>query len=337
MGMGMHAGRGMRATVCRRYGAPDVLAIEDVDTPVPADGEVLVRVLAASLNSWDWDNLCGKPYVFRLFSGLSKPRVAIPGADIAGRVEAVGKGVTQFRPGDEVFGDLCASGWGAFAEYVCAPADALAHKPRGVTFEQAAALPQAGVMALQGIVDYAKVEAGQKILINGAGGGVGTFAIQLAKSYGAEVTGVDRGSKLSIMRAVGADHVIDYAAEDFTRNGERYDVILDVVGKRSMFDYGRALKDGGVYIMVGAPLARIAQLLVLKKWFSLTSGKRLVILMHEPNKDLEQLKLLIESGTIEPVIDGSYTLDELPQAYAELGAGRVLGKAVITMASEARS
>lgn len=236
----------MKAILCRKYGPPDVLELREIDKPSPEDDEVLVRVHAASVNSWDWDNLRGKPFLVRLLMGLLKPKYQIPGADTAGRVEAIGKNVTRFQPGDEVFGDLCACGWGAFAEYVCAPEDSLALKPANATFEQAASVPQAGVMALQGIRDYGRTQPGQKVLINGAGGGVGTFAVQIAKSLGAEVTGVDGTPKLDTLRSIGADHVIDYTQTDFTLSGETYDLIFDVAGHRSMFDYARALAAKGI-------------------------------------------------------------------------------------------
>lgn len=321
----------MRAIVYREYGSPDVLALEEVPTPAVLDDEVLVAVRAASVNSWDWDLLRGEPLLLRPMFGVLRPRNVIPGADIAGRVEAVGKSVTRFRPGDEVFGDLCQCGWGGFAEYARARGSALAPKPNNVTFEQAAAVPQAAVMALQGTRDYGKVRPGHRVLINGAGGGVGTFAVQLAKRFGAEVTGVDSKGKLDTMRAIGADHVIDYEREDFTRNGRRYDLILDCAVLRSMSDYERALSPGGVHVMVGGSLARILQLFLLSPWLSWRAGKRTVVLAHKPNKDLAFLAELLEAGELAPVIDGAYALDEAPEALRRLGAGEVRGKAVISI------
>ncbi len=321
----------MKAIICRKYGFPDVLELDDIDKPTAGDDEVLVRVHAASVNSWDWDNLRGTRFIVRLLMGLRTPKYEIPGADIAGRVEAVGRNVKRLQPGDEVFGDLCGCGWGAFAEYVCAPEDALALKPPNATFEQAAAVPQAAVMALQGIRDYGHTQPGHKVLINGAGGGVGTFAVQIAKSFGAEVTAVDSTGKLDMMRSIGADHVIDYTRRDFTDSGQRYDLILDVVGYRSMFDYARALGPKGIYVMVGGSMARVLQLLLLGRWLSMTGSKKMVILAHEPNKDLAFLTELLESGTVVPVIDGHYTLSQLPEALQQLGEGRVRGKAVITV------
>jgi NADPH:quinone reductase-like Zn-dependent oxidoreductase len=244
--------------------------------------------------------------------------------------------VKRFQPGDEVFGDLCACGWGAFAEYVCAPEDALALKPANATFEEAAAVPQAAVMALQGIRDYGHTQPGHKVLINGAGGGVGTFAVQIGKFFRAEVTGVDSTSKLDMIRSIGADHVIDYTREDFTKNGQRYDLILDVAGYRSMFDYERALGPKGIYVFVGGSMARVPQLLLLGRWLSVTGSKRMVILIHEPNKDLAFLRELLEAGRVVPVIDGPYALSEVPEALRHLGEGHVRGKAVITVRGASR-
>jgi len=325
----------MKAIVVRRYGAPDALRLEDAEQPRPGPGQVLVRVCAASINSWDWDNLRGSPFVNRMMNGLRRPKYLIPGADIAGRVEAVGEEVTRFRPGDEVFGDLCGAGWGAFAEYVCAPETALALKPARASFEQAAALPQAAVLALQGIRDYGRVQPGQRVLINGAGGGVGTFAIQLAKAAGAEVTGVDSAQKLEVMRSVGADHVLDYRRDDYTTHARRYDLILDVVGKRSMFEVERALAPRGSYIMVGGPMARLAQLLITGWWLARRAGTRMRILLHQANHDLAGVAQLFEAGTLRPVIDGPYPLADTPEAMRRFGAGSIVGKAVITMGGAA--
>jgi NADPH:quinone reductase-like Zn-dependent oxidoreductase len=325
----------MKAIVIRRYGAPDALQLEDAETPRPGPGQVLVRVHAASINSWDWDNLCGTQLVNRLLHGLRRPKYPIPGADIAGTVEAVGEDVTRFRPGDEVFGDLCGSGWGAFAEYVCAPETELALKPARASFAQAAALPQAAVLALQGIRDYGRVQAGQHVLVNGAGGGVGTFAIQLAKAAGAEVTGVDSAMKQQVMRAVGADHVIDYEREDFTTHRNRYDMVLDVVGKRSVFEIEPALSPRGAYIMVGGPMRHILQLVTMGWWLARRRGTQMRLLLHQANQDLAGIASLFETGTLRPVIDGPYSLDQTPEAMRRFGAGSILGKAVITMSGAA--
>jgi NADPH:quinone reductase-like Zn-dependent oxidoreductase len=320
----------MKAIVYTKYGPPDVLQLKEVEKPVPGDNDVLVKVYAASVNSWDWDLLRGKPLVFR-FWGLLKPKYQIPGADIAGKVETVGKNVRQFQPGDEVFGDLCACGWGGFAEYVCAHKNALTLKPTSMTFEEAAAIPQAAVMALQGIRDKGQVRPGQKVLINGAGGGVGTFAVQMAKSFGAEVTGVDSTEKLDIMRSTGADQVIDYTQEDFTKNGLCYNMILDIAAYHSIFDYKHSLSPEGVYIMVGGSPVRIFQTIFLGPLISMTGNKKMGILAHKPNKDLAFIKELFETGKVVPVIDKRYPLNETPEAFRYFGEGHVRGKVVITV------
>ena len=227
----------MKAIVCTKYGPPNVLQLKEVEKPTPKDNEVLVKVHAASVNDWDWGLLRGKPFVNRLLFGLLKPKNKILGSDIAGRVEAVGRNVKQFQPGDEIWGDLSECGFGTFAEYVCVPENALRLKPASMTFEEAAAVPTAAVVALQGLRDKGQIQPGQKVLINGAGGGMGTFAVQIAKSFGAEVTGVCSTRKLDMMRSIGADQVIDYTHKDFTKSGQRYDLILDVVAYRSIFEY----------------------------------------------------------------------------------------------------
>ena len=321
----------MKAIVYKTYGPPDVLKLEEVDKPAPGGNEVLVKVHAASVNSWDWDLLRGKPDLTSLW-GLLKPQYNILGADIAGRVEAVGINVKQFQPGDEVFGDISGCGWGGFAEYVCAPEHALALKMASMTFEEAAAVPQAAVLALQGIRDKGKLQKGQKILVNGAGGGVGTFAVQIARSFGAEVTGVDSTKKLDMLRSIGADHVIDYTQEDFTRSGLHYDLILDVVANRSIFDYTNALGPRGICIIVGGSMVRILQIMLLVPWISLTGSKKIGILLHKPNQaDLNYLKELFEGGKVLPVIDRCYPLSEVAEALRYLGEGHARGKVVITV------
>ncbi|CAM4280257.1 NADPH:quinone reductase-like Zn-dependent oxidoreductase [Paenibacillus endophyticus] len=321
----------MKALVYERYGTPDVLRIEEVDIPKPMDHEVLIAVHAASVNSWDWDLLLGKPYINRL-GGLRKPRYRILGADIAGRVVAVGAAVKRFRQGDEVFGDISGCGWGGFAEYVCANEEALTQKPEGLSFEQAAAIPRAGVLALQGLRVKGKLLKGYQVLINGAGGGVGTFGIQYAKLLGAEVTGVDRGEKLEALRSVGADHVLDYTMEDFTAGSSRYDLILDVVGNRSVFAIKRALKTGGTYVMVGGPIHRVFQVLLAAPLTAWLEKKKVGMLLHKPNHN-DQLvwKSLIEAGHVMPVIDRRYSLRDAAQALEYFGEGRVIGKVVVSM------
>jgi NADPH:quinone reductase-like Zn-dependent oxidoreductase len=323
----------MKAMVYRRYGSPDVLRLEEVNQPEPGDQEVLVKVHAASVNSWDWDLLTGTPIVFR-FWGLFRPKHIVLGADIAGRVAAVGRKVTRFRPGDAVFGDLSACGWGGFAEYVCAKQDALSLKPASMSFQEAAAMPQAAGMALQALRDVGQIQPKQKLLMNGAGGGVGTFVVQLAKSLGAEVTGVDARAKLPLLRTLGADQVVDYAQEDFTKSGPRYHLIIDVAAHRSMFDYERALLPGGTYVLVGGSPARMLQLLLLAPWISLRRGTKLRILAARPNQHLEALKDLYQAGSFKPILDRCYSFREAPEALRQLGEGHVQGKVVINIASE---
>ena len=262
-----------------------------------------------------------------------KPKIKILGSDIAGRVEAVGRNVRQLQPGDEVLGDLSMCGFGAFAEYVCVPENALVLKSASMTFEQAAAVPQAAVVALQGLRGRGEIQPGQKVLINGAGGGVGTFAVQIAKSFGAEVTGVDSAKKLEMVSSIGADHVIDYTREDYTKSGQRYDLILDVAAKRSIFDYKRALSPTGVFVVVGGSGAALFQAVFLGPLISMTGSKKLGILMWKPNKkeDLAFLKELLEAGKVKPVIDRRFPLSEVAEALRYLEEGHVLGKVVITL------
>ena len=320
----------MRAVVYRQYGLPDVLHVEEVAKPTPREDEVLVKVQAVSLNRSDWEGLLGTPLYAR-FGGLRKPGRHILGSDIAGRVDAVGKGGGQFRPGDAVFGDILPR-MGGFAEYVCARERDLALIPAGMSCETAAAIPQAGVIALQGIRDKGRVRPGQTVLINGGGGGAGTFALQLAKLAGAEVTGVDNAGKLDFMRTLGADHVIDYAAEDFTDNGKQYDLILDVIAHRSAYDYARALNPGGSYYCVGGAVATLFQVLLLGPWIQRTKGKKIRILAVQPNqKDLAEVAELCAAGKVAPVIDRRYPLNEVPAALQYLGEGRAKGKVVITL------
>jgi NADPH:quinone reductase-like Zn-dependent oxidoreductase len=310
----------MKGVVYTKYGSPDVLQLKEVEKPIPKDDEVLVKVHATSINSWDWDMLTGRPLEYRLFFGLLKPtKTNILGCDIAGRIEAVGRSIKQFRPGDDVFGDLCEGSWGGFAEYVCARENELSLKPASMTFEEAAATPQAGLLALQGLCDKREIKPGQRILINGAGGGAGTFAIQIAKSFGAEVTGVDSTGKLDMMSSLGADHVICY------------DLILDVKTDRSIFDYRRALSSKGIYVTVGGRSARILQLVFLGSLISMTGSKKLTLIMHKPNKDLNILNELFESGKIKPVIDRCFPLSETAEAFQYFGEGQFKGKVVITV------
>jgi NADPH:quinone reductase-like Zn-dependent oxidoreductase len=318
----------MKAIVCTKYGPPDVLQLKEVERPTPKDNEVLIKVQAVSLNRSDWEGLTGTPLYARL-GGLLRPRHQILGSDIAGRVETAGRNIRRFQPGDEVFGDILGRN-GGFAEYVCAHEGALALKPASMKFEEAAAIPQAAVIALQGIRDKGQVQPGQKVLINGAGGCTGTFAVQLAKSYGADVTGVDNTGKLDFMRSLGADHVIDYTQEDFTKNGQQYDLILDVVAHHSVFAYKRALRPNGRYFAVGGSVATLFQILLLGPWIGRTTGKKIRILAVQPSlEDLVHITELCEARKIVPVIDRQFSLSEVAEALRYLGEGYVKGKVII--------
>jgi NADPH:quinone reductase-like Zn-dependent oxidoreductase len=323
----------MKANGFTQYGPPEGLEQKEDPKPTPKDDQLLIRIHASSINSWDWEFLNGTPFINRLMYGLLKPKPdkQILGADIAGTIEAVGRNVKRFQPGDEVFGDLW-DNWGGFAEYACAHETALEAKPSNVTFEEAAAVPQAGVLALQGFQKAGQLRPGQRILINGAGGGVGTFAIQLAKLSGTEVTAVDASHKLNVVRSLGADHVIDYNKEDFTKLGERYDLIIDCQNFRSMFDIRGALKPEGTYAMVGGSIPRVYQLWFLSLCAPLTRESRKLRLVAEgPNKGLADLKELIEVGKLLPVIDSTYGLSEVPEALRYFGEGLHKGKIAITV------
>ncbi len=320
----------MKAIVYDHYGPPEVLRLAEVEKPTPKDNEVLVKLHAVSLNGSDWEGLTGKPFYAR-FGGLRKPKEAILGSDIAGRVEMVGKNIQDFKPGDDVFGETLRYA-GGFAEYVCAPERGLVLKPSGISFEEAAAIPQGAVIALQGIRDQGKVQPGQTVLIIGAGGSAGMFAVQLAKYYRAEVTGVDNTAKQDFMRSLGADHVIDYTRQDFTKNGKQYDLILDIVGHRSVLASARALKPNGSYFAVGGYLGVFLQIFLLGPWIRRTSGKNFNLLVVHPNrKDLVFITELCEAGKIVPVIDRNYPLSEVPDALRYMGEGRAKGKVVITV------
>ena len=322
----------MKAGVLTKYGSTDFLTVQEVRKPEPRDNEVLIKVFAASINSWDWEILNGKPFINRLMVGLRKPtKIKILGCDIAGRIEAVGDGVKQFQPGDEVFADISRCGWGGFAEYVCVPAsrNALAQKPTSLTFEQAAAMPQAGVLALQGL-RQGKIEQARKVLINGASGGVGSFAMPIAKSHDAEVTGVCRTDKMDFVHSLGADHAIDYTHEDFTRNGQQYDLILDVQGHHSVSDYRHALTHNGRYVMVGGAPGLLFQVMFLGSLISVTSSKKMGLLLYKPDaNDLDILKGLVEDGKVTPIIDKCYSLNDVAEAFEYYGEGQVKGKIVI--------
>ena len=316
----------MKAVVYERYGGPEVLRVAEVPVPQPTAGQVLVRVAATSINLSDWEGLRGSPFYARS-AGLRAPRRRTLGSDIAGTVEAVGAGVTRFAPGDDVFGDNLAL-MGGFAEYAVAAQSALALKPAALTFAQASTIPQAGAIALQGT---ARAAAGRRILINGAGGGSGTFAIQLAKRLGAHVTGVDNAHKLEFMRSLGADEVIDYRAEDFTRGREPYDLILDLVAHRSVFAYRRALAPGGRYRCVGGPVRTLLRVLTVGAAAGRLTGRSLGMLIVKAGPaHFGPLTDLCVAGDVSIHIDRTFGLDEVPAALAHVGEGRALGKVVVT-------
>src|SRR5438876_11095417 len=323
-------GTRMKAIVYTHYGPPDVLKLEEVQKPVPQDDEVLVHVHAASVNAGDCFGLRGKARLMGF--GLLKPKHTILGSDIAGRVEAVGRNVTQFQTGDEVFLNTAKYGFGGFAEYVSVPETAVVLKPTTLSFEEAAAVPQAALTALQGLRDKGHIQKGQQVLINGAGGGVGTFAVQLAKAFGADVTAVCSTRNVDIVRSIGADHVIDYTQEDFTKNGQRYDLILAVNGYHSISAYKRALHPEGVYVMTGGSNAQLFQAMLLGPLVSRTGRQKMGNSAHKPNKkDLNFMKELLEADKVTPVIDRRYPLGETAEALRYLEEGHARGKVVITV------
>ena len=322
----------MKAAIYERYGPPDVVQIRDVERPVPNDGEVLIKVRAASVNPYDWHFMRGLPYVLRLMAGLRKPKDTRLGADVAGQVEAIGRNVTQFSIGDEVFG----TSRGAFAQYARASESTLVAKPKGVTFEQAASAPIAALTALQGLRDKGHIQPGQKVLINGAAGGVGTFAVQIAKSFGADVTGVCSTRNVEMVRSIGANQVVDYTHEDFTQSGRRYDIILDAVGNHSLSACRRVLNPKGILVMAGGtagrwmigPLTRGVRAAVMSRFTS----QNMVGILAKPNKgDLTILGELMATGKVTPVIDRRYSLSEVPEAIRYLEAGHAQGKVVIAL------
>jgi len=319
----------MKAIVYRKYGSPDVLKCEEIEKPTAGDDEVLIKVRAASVNPLDWHLMRGKPLFVRLvIGGLRKPKITRPGRDVAGQVEAVGRNVTQFKPGDEVFG-ACK---GAFAEYVCAIEDKLALKPANISFEDAAAVPVAALTALQGLRDKGQIQLGQKVLVDGASGGVGTFAVQIAKSFGAEVTAVCSTRNVDTARSIGADHVIDYTQEDFTKNGQRYDLIIAANAYHSIFDYKRALSPKGIYVIAGGGGVQMLQAMFLGPLLSLIGSKKMCGFMAKVNKtDLVLLKDFLAAGKIVPVIDRRYPLSDVAEALRYLEEGHARGKVVITL------
>ena len=323
----------MKAVLFERYGSADLLKLQEVKKPVPAAGEVLIKVEATAVNSWDWELMRAKPFANRVMFGLSRPtKIRSLGCDVAGYVEAVGEQVTRFCVGDAVFGDLSSGHWGGFAEYACAGENEVLPKPQSITFEEAAAVPQAGLLALQALQYKKEVSPGDRVLINGASGGVGSFAVQLAKLAGAEVTGVCSTAKRELVFSYGADHVIDYTIEDFTRNEQGYDRIVDVKGFHSLFEYKRALRPGGIYAMVGGKTVLVNQVMLLGPLISFFTNKQMGLVLHKANKGLDVMADLLENGKLKVVIDKFFTLEEVPEAIRYVEEGSARGKVVITVA-----
>ncbi len=320
----------MKAIIFKEYGGADLLHQEKIDKPIPKDDEVLIKVHAVSINSWDWEILQGKPFANRMMFGLFKPNVIL-GCDVAGVVEEVGKNVDMFKAGDEVFGDLSGCHWGGFSEYVSASQSALSIKPKFLSFKEASALPQAGLLALQALLYKRDVKENEKILINGASGGAGSFAVQIAKYYGAEVTGVCSGKKTNFVSSLGADHVIDYTKEDFTKNGCRYDRIVDIQGHHKLCEYKNSLTDDGIYAFVGGSNSLVLKAVLSGLILSLISGKKMGLVLHKPNKGLKQLIKLVESKKVRPCIDKCFTFDKTADAMRYYSEGHVKGKVVITL------
>lgn len=321
----------MKACIYKRYGSPKELTYSSVDKPSPKEDEVLIKIRASSINSWDYDQLTGKPFLYRIMFGIFKPRNSILGIDVAGTVEAVGKNVNQLKIGDEVFGDISADGFGGFAEYTCAREKSLAIKPKEMSFEEAASIPHTAVLALQSIRMKQDLKPGDKVLINGAGGGVGTFGIQLLKETGVEITGVDHHDKLNTLKELGYHKVIDYNEMDFTSNGIEYDLILDPVATRAFSDYERALAPNGMFIMIGGNIRLMFHILLKRNGTLKKIGKSITMLPHEPNNnDLDFLSNLYAEKRIKPIIDRLFQLKELSKAMAYYQSGKTKGKIVIT-------
>ncbi len=321
----------MKVMIYEKYGPPEVLLLKEIEKPIPKDHEVLIKIHAASITFGDLAAVKGEPFMVRFTLGLREPKYKTPGKDVAGEVEAVGANVKEFKVGDAVFGDLSECGWGAYAEYVSVPENAIVHKPANSSFEEAAAVPESAVVALQGLRNLGQIQSGQKVLINGASGGIGTFAVQIAKSFGTHVTGVCSTRNLDLVRSIGADQVIDYTKEDFTLSGQLYDLILATAGYRSLFEYRRALAPNGHYVATGGEMAQIFQPMLLGPWLS-TGGRKMTNLAMKPNKnDLTFVKDLIEDGKVKPVIDKCFPLNEVPEAFRYYGQGRSRGKVVVTM------
>jgi NADPH:quinone reductase-like Zn-dependent oxidoreductase len=325
----------MKSILHTKYGSFDVLAYGDVEKPTPKDDEVLVKVHAAAINSGNMFSVSGKPIIARMASGLLKPKYLNPGSDVAGLVEAVGENVTQFKTGDAVFGDNQRGGFGTYAEYVCVPENELALKPGNINFKEAAATPQAALVALQGLRDMGQIQAGQKVLITGASGGNGTFAVQIAKAFETEVTAVCSARNIELVRSLGADHVIDYTQEDFAQNGEQYDLIIAMGGYRSLTDYERALRPEGIFVWAGGQLKGLFETMLLGSWVARKGNKKLISLSHQPSQDdLVYMAGLMEVGKVKPVIDRCFPLEKTAEAFRYYAAGHMQGKVVITVVKD---
>ena len=321
----------MKAIILPKYGTADLLQFKEIATPTPKEKEVLIKVRAAAVNDYDWSLVRGRPYIYRLMFGIGRPKRQIPGMELAGIVEALGAKAHRFKIGEAVYGDISDYTFGAFAEYICVDERALSRKPSKMSFEEAASLPHASMLALQGLRDIGKIQLGQKVLINGAGGGVGTFGVQIAKHYKAEVTGVDTGKKLQMMRSIGFDQVIDYQKEDFTQNGQRYDLILDTKTNRSPFAYIRSLRPKGTYVTVGGNLIRLLQCLCAAPLISLFNKRNIRIVALKSNKYLDWIHELYEAKKLRCIIDGPYPLNQAAMAIQHFGDGKHAGKVIITI------
>lgn len=319
----------MKAIFCSHYTSPEKLEIKEVPTPIPAKHEVLVKIYATAINDYDWGMVRGKPYLYRLLYGITKPKHPIAGMELSGVIEDIGEGVTQFKKGDAVFGDISEFGFGSFAEYIAINEKALVLKPDAISFEEATAIPHAALLAYQGLLEKGKIQKGQKILINGAGGGVGTFALQLAKMCDAEVTGVDTGEKLHNMKAIGFDEIIDYKKENFTKRGERYDLILDAKTSQPTWAYLKALKPKGKYVTVGGSAGNLILFGLTGGLISILTGKKFQLLALQPNQGLNYINQRYAEGKIKAVIDGPYAFHEIPRLIQYFGEGKHTGKVVI--------
>ncbi|AXI10302.1 zinc-binding dehydrogenase [Oceanobacillus sp. 143] len=320
----------MKAIISSEYGGPDTLQFNEIEKPKPLDHQVLVKIHAASINYGNMLLLQGNPLIARLVFGVRKPKYPIPGGDMAGTVEAVGENITQFQPGDEVFGDLSGSGWGAFAEYAAVPEEAIVRKPHNLSFEEAAAVPMAAVTALQAIRNKGKLEPGQKVLVHGGSGGVGLFAVQIAKALGAEVTAVVSTRNVDLVQSIGADHIIDYTKADFAERDQNYDLILGVNGSRSISTYKRKLNNGGIYVNVGGGDSQLLQTILLGPLLFLGRSKKMSLFLQRANqKDLEFLRELIEEGKVKAIIDKTFKLSEAPEAYRYFEEEHLQGKVVL--------